>query len=298
MAKFQIHNVEDEIHPEAKITSPHFNHDRYEWVTRNTYPSEFWLELKEYCYEVGIEFLATPMSRGAVHLVEGIVDRWKIGSGDLTDLVLLDSIRDYHKPIILSSGMSSLFELRRAYNFVREKTEDVTIMHCVSNYPCKMEDLNLLTIPFLKKQFPKAKIGFSDHSLEISTGAMAIALGAEVIEKHFTLDRNAWGPDHKCSLLPHEFAQMVKEIKMGTEEISKVALGVETKFVNEEEMKFRKVFHKGLYANRDVKKGELISREDIIALRPRGDAPSSQDYELYIDHVAGKDYHKYDSLWK
>lgn len=295
--KFQAH-ADDEIHPDAKLISPHFNQDRYEWVKRNTYPPEFWLELKEYCYEIGIGFLVTPMSRGAVYLIEGVSDRFKIGSGDLTDFVLLDYIRDYHKPIIISSGMSSLQELRKAYDFIREKT-DVSILHCISNYPCPLEDLNLLTIPFLKKQFPEATIGFSDHSLEISTGAMAVSLGALIIEKHFTLDRDAFGPDHKCSLLPHEFAQMVKEIrewKMETSEIPKEALGVSIKFINEEEMKFRKIFHKGLYVGRDIKKGELIAREDIIALRPQGDAPPSQDFMLYMDKTAEHDYQKYEHL--
>lgn len=292
--KFQTHNYLDEVHPEAKLISPHFEQDRYKWVKRNTYPSDFWLDLKEYCHEIGVGFLVTPMSRGAAYLVDGITDRWKIGSGDLTDFVLLDYIRDYHKPIILSSGMSSFQELKKAYDFVKEKTEDVTVLHCVSNYPCPLEDLNLLTIPFLKKHFPK--VGFSDHSLEVSTGLMAVQMGAEVIEKHFTLDRNAWGPDHKCSLLPHEFAQMVKEIREGQIEIPKEALGVATKFINEEEMKFRKVFRKGLYAGRDIKKGEFIAREDVLALRPKGEASPSNTYESHVEKFAKKDYKQYDPI--
>lgn len=295
VVKFQAHS-NDEIHPEAHLTSPHFDQDRYEWVKRNTYPREFWEEISNYCREVDIEFLCTPMSRGAAYLVEDFVDRWKIGSGDITDFVLLDYIRDYRKPIIISTGMSSLQEIRKAYDFIREKTEDVTILHCVSEYPCKLDDLNLLTIPFLKKQFPEAKIGFSDHSLEVITGNMAVQMGAEVIEKHFTLDRNAFGPDHKCSLLPNEFTQMVREIRERFPWFSREALGVETKFINEEEMKFRPIFRKGLFVGRDIKQGELIAREDIIALRPKGDAPKSEDYELYIDKVADKDYEQFQPL--
>lgn len=330
--KFQAHSVNDEIHPEAKLISPHFDQDRYEWVKRNTYPREFWQEIAGYCRELDIEFLCTPMSRGAVYLIEDFVDRYKIGSGDLTDFVMLDYIRDYGKPVIISTGMSSLQEIRKAYDFLREKVKDIMIMHCVSEYPCKLENLNLLTIPFLKKQFPEAKIGFSDHSLEVSTGAMAIVMGAEIIEKHFTLDRKSWGSDHQVSLTPNEFAQMVKEIKYVKSDIQrrevnkkgyivedtkdgsrlrkrekdeplqpilkipKQALGVETKFINEDEMKFRKVFRKGLFTGRDIKQGELIAREDIIALRPRGDAPKSEDYELYIDIIATRDFKKYEAI--
>src|SRR3990167_9339549 len=251
--KFQTHFVNDEIHPEAHITSPHFDQDRYEWVKRNTYPVEFWQELKNYCDEIEIEFLSTPMSKDAAILLENLgVKRWKIGSGDILDFVLLDYIRNTGKPVIISSGMSSIEELRLAYNYLAEKVKDITILHCVSNYPCSLDNLNLNTIKYLKKQFPKAKIGFSDHSLEVSTGAMAVALGAEVIEKHLTLNRNDWGSDHKVSLEPDEFKQMVYEIKNVSVPIPKEALGVATKFINENEMQLRPIFRKGLYASGDI----------------------------------------------
>ena len=304
VAKWQVHNYLDEIHPEAHITSPHFDQDRYEWVKRNTYPFSFWLILKAYCEAIGIEFLATPMSRGAAVLLEELgVKRWKIGSGDICDFVLLDYIRQTGKPVILSSGMSSLEELRKAYNYLKEKVDDITIMHCVSIYPCPLEKLNLLTIPFLKKEFPEAKIGFSDHSQGVVGSLMAKFLGAEVIEKHFTLNKNAWGSDHNISLEPLDFKFLCEDLKkkytleekkeMETIIKNTKSLGVETKFINEEEMKFRKVFHKGLFAGRDIKKGEPIAREDIIALRPRGDAPKSEEYEFYLDKTATKDIPKY-----
>lgn len=299
-AKFQIHDYRDEIHPEANIISPHFDQDRYEWVKRNTYPEEFWFKIKEYCQEIGINFLATPMSKSAAELMNSIgVERWKIGSGDITDFMLLDYIRQYGKPVIISSGMSTLPELKEAYDYLAEKVKDITILHCVSNYPCKLNNLNLLTIPFLKKQFPNAKIGFSDHSLEISTGAMAVSLGAIVIEKHFTLNRDAFGSDHKVSLLPDEFKQMVKEIKewdIKIPEIPTEALGVETKFVNDSEMDFRKVFRKGLFANYDISKGEMFHTDSFMALRPKGNAFPSQKYKELLGTVAQKSYKKYEAI--
>lgn len=301
--KWQVHNYLDEIHPEVNIISPHFNYDRYEWVKRNTYPPSFWMQVMDYCREVGIEFLATPMSKGAAILLDVVgVDSWKISSGDILDFVMLDYIRDTGKPAILSSGMSSLEELKLAYNYLREKTKDVSILHCVSQYPCPLEDLNLLTIPFLKKQFPEATIGFSDHSLELTTGAMAVQMGAEIIEKHFTLDRSSWGSDHKVSLIPPEFDCMVREIRNGrykyTKPPSKLlsCLGVETKFISEDEVKFRPIFRKGLYASHEIKEGKLLEPDDFFALRPRGEALRSELYPALLGTVATKSYSQYEAF--
>lgn len=300
VAKFQAHSYEDEIHPEAHVISPHFNHDRYDWVKRNTYPADFWFALRECCREVGIEFLCTPMSRGAAEMLneEIGVDSWKIGSGDILDFVMLDYIRDTGKPVIISSGMSSLQELKKSYDYLREKTSDVSIMHCVSQYPCPLEDLNLSTITFLKKQFPKTTIGFSDHSLGVEGSLMAVQLGAEIIEKHFTFDRGAWGPDHKVSLLPEETAELVRQIKSNQLLIpSPEALGFPTKFVQQEEMKFRPIFRKGLYAAREVKEGEMFEPEMIYAMRPKLEgALSSEEYPSLLYAIAKKDFKKYDPI--
>lgn len=295
--KFQVHSVEDEIHPDANIIAPHFDQDRYEWVKRNTYSERFWWHIKEYCRLIGIEFLATPMSRGAAELLDDVgVERWKIGSGDILDFVLLDYVRDSGKPIILSSGMSTLEELTKAYEYLKEKTEDITILHCVSRYPCPADKLNLATISFFKKTFPEAKIGFSDHSLRQDTGSMAATLGAEVIEKHFTLDRNAWGADHKVSLTPREFKTMVKYLTYDINPPPNI-LGIETKLVQTEETQLRKVFHKGLYANFDIKKGELLEPEHIISLRPKlPNARSAKDYPQFLGKFADLDYKKYEPL--
>lgn len=333
IVKFQTHNFSDEIYPESDITSPHFDVKRYEWIKRNTYPVEFWWELIIFCRGLGIEFLSTPMSRGAAILLNSLgMERWKIGSGDILDFVLLDYIRQSGKPVIISSGMSTIQELKKAYDYLAEKVKDITILHCVSQYPCPLDDLNLLTIPFLQKQFPRAKIGFSDHSLEVSTGAMAVKLGATIIEKHFSLDRDAWGPDHKVSLLPHEFSQMVKEIKYSESDlkrreinlrgyivedtkdgsklrkredgeplqpmikIPKEALGVETKFINEKEMQFRPVFRKGLYAADDIPEGKILEPEDFYALRPKGEALKSESYPDLLGTIATKAYKKYEGF--
>lgn len=297
VAKFQVHNVDDEIHPEAHFVSPHFDHDRYAWVKRNTYPVEFWWQIKDYCRGAGIEFLATPMSRGAAELLDEIgVDRWKIGSGDILDFVMLDYIRDTGKPIVLSSGMSTLEELRKAYNYVHEKTKEITILHCVSCYPCALEDLNLNTIPFLKRQFPEAKIGFSDHSTEVLTGLYAVQLGARIIEKHFSFSRAHWGPDHKVSLEPHEFAKMILSLGGPAVEIPEESLGIATKFLQEMETQFRPSFRKGLYAACDIREGEMFEPDMIIALRPCLNAPASELYPEILGTTANRSFKRYESL--
>lgn len=302
IAKFQVHNAEDEIHPETELISPHFDHDRYSWVKRNTYPTEFWWEIVKYCREVGIEFLATPMSRGAAELLnEDIgVDSWKIGSGDILDFVMLDYIRDTGKPVILSSGMSSLEELEKSYYYLREKTPDISILHCVSQYPCPLSALNLSTIPFLKDHFPEATIGFSDHSLGIEGSLVAVKLGAKIIEKHFSCDREAWGPDHKVSLLPEEMSELVGEIKYGMPlawYLPERALGVATKYLQHDEEKFRPVFRKCLCAARDIRKGEVLERDTFYAMRPKlKDALPSEEYPRLVGTLATQDFKKYEPI--
>ena len=220
IVKFQCHFYEDEVQPDTKIKSPHFDQDRYEWVKRNTYPVSFWMELKQYCDELGVEFLCTPMSKGSAILLDNIgVNRWKIGSGDILDFVMLDYIRRTGKPVIISSGMSTLQELKLVYDFLSEKVEDITILHCCSQYPCPPENLNLLTIPFLKKHFPRARIGLSSHCLDIRGALVARDLGAMIYEYHMTLNRDLWGSDHRVSLLPDEFKTLVNCLKSDKIEI-------------------------------------------------------------------------------
>ena len=298
--KFQIHDVKDEIHPNTNLVSPHFNKGRFDWIERNTYPVEFWWRIKEYCREHDVEFLATPMSKNAAMMLnEDLgVDRWKIGSGDILDFVMLDYIRDTGKPVILSSGMSSFEELQKAYDYLTEKTKDITILHCVSIYPCPLESLNLATIPFLQKKFPKAQIGFSDHSVTVEGSLMAVSLGAKVIEKHFTMDREAWGPDHKVSLLPHEMRLLVEKIRANDlMEPSAEAYGVVTKTLQQGEMGFRPVFRKGLYAARSIRRGELFEPDSFYAMRPKlPEAMPSEQYPEIVGKVALRDYAEYDII--
>lgn len=296
VVKFQVHS-DDEIHPNSKLISPHFNKDRGEWVKRCTFPLGFWESISYECSNHGLEFLCTPMSRGAAELIDMVgISRWKIGSADITDFVLLDYIRDSGKPVILSTGMSTIQEVERAYQYVSEKVEDITILHCVSQYPCPLEDLNLATIPFLKRRFPKAKIGLSSHCLNIEGSLMAVYLGARLIESHFTLDRSSFGPDHQVSLLPDEMKELIYRINSGEMlKPSDSALGIYTKYIQEEEMKYRSVFKKRLFASYDILKGELIYPDLICAMRADFGLTAEQ-YPNFIGKESEKDYKQYEEI--
>ncbi|MEK7082556.1 MAG: N-acetylneuraminate synthase family protein, partial [Patescibacteria group bacterium] len=170
--KFQTHNVEDE-QLNINVVSPHFKGaDRYSWVTRNTHATpleEFWRPLKHYCDEISIIFHSTPMSRGAAQKLQQLdVPFWKVGSGDILDFVLLDYLTSTKKPIIISSGMSTLEELDTSMDFLKHRNAEIVLLHCVSKYPCPPEELQLGTIELLHARYG-VTTGFSDHSIGIDS---------------------------------------------------------------------------------------------------------------------------------
>lgn len=309
--KFQTHFSEDEILPNANFISPHFSWEegRVAWIKKNeraTPLNEFWKPLKEHCDKVGIKFFSTPMSRGAAKILDQVgVPLWKVASSDLLDFVLLDYMRNSKKPIILSSGMSTLEELDKAIAFVQEKNSRVILLHCVSQYPCPPENLRLKTMELLKERYG-IPIGFSDHSLVTELAAAAVALGAVLIEKHFTLDRNLWGPDHKASLNPAEFKRMVNQIReveddpMKMEEVLnsdmvKAGLGDGSKILQDKEKEFRPVFRKSLVYAQDFEAGTLIDSSMLYAVRPQsaGIMPSEM-YKEVLGKKISTNVKKYD----
>lgn len=210
IVKFQTHIFEDE---QDKRSS-----ERYNWIKFNEKitPATFWEELKRQCDEVGIEFMTTPMSKKAAEKVNHLVKRWKVSSADIVDYKLLEYLKSTGKPIILSVGMSTEKEIDKVVNFLGNQIEFIN--YCVSIYPCPIYKIDLTNLIRLGGKYDGVPIGFSDHSLSIETPVLAVRMGAYAIEKHFTLDRNAFGPDHKVSLLPEEFKQMVDLCKLAEKE--------------------------------------------------------------------------------
>lgn len=208
-AKFQTHVWNDE----QKKRSP----DRYRWSIMNEKltPIDFWIELKAFCSQIGIEFLTTPMSKMAAEKVNHLVKRWKVSSADIVDFELLSYLQSTGKPIIISCGMSTPEEIDKAYGFLGDQIQYMN--YCVSLYPCPVYKINFNEIEKLRSFYGKP-IGFSDHSLSIEAPALAVRMGCVAVEKHFTTDRNLFGPDHKVSLLPEEFKKMAELCRLAEKE--------------------------------------------------------------------------------
>ena len=302
--KFQTHEYEDE-QMNIDVTSPHFKgSDRYSWVKRNTNAAsiEFWKELKEYTESRGLIFFSTPMSRKSAEKLQSLdVPLWKVGSGDVEDHVMLDFLIETKKPIIISTGMVSLSQLDEVVNYITSKGSPLTVLYCVSEYPCPSEKFNLSTIKYLKEKYPNLTIGFSDHSVGDNTVPLAaVALGAQVIEKHFSLSRDFWGSDHKVSMTPDEMKDFVDSIKTGTYKNIDVVpfLGNKDRELEGATNQFRPYFNKSLVFGRDIKAGETITRDMVFAMRPRMYIDGLHANKLHdvLGKKAKKDFKKYDGI--
>ncbi|WP_432662688.1 N-acetylneuraminate synthase [Wukongibacter baidiensis] len=241
--------------------------------------------LKSYCDEKEILFMSTPFDIESIKFLDEIgLDIFKIASGEITNLPYLKEIGKLKKKIIISSGMATLGEIEDALEILKEAgTVDITVLHCNTEYPTPMEDVNLKAMNTIKEAF-KVEVGYSDHTVGIEVPVAAVAMGAQVIEKHFTLDKNMEGPDHRASLEPDELKAMVKQIR----NIEK-ALGDGIKRPSESEMKNKNIVRKSIVARRDIKKGEKFTKENITVKRPGLGISPMRWYEV-IGREANKDY--------
>jgi N,N'-diacetyllegionaminate synthase len=235
--------------------------------------------LKRYCEEKGILFISTPFDFESVDLLEKLnIPLYKISSGDLTNIPLLRYIGKLNKPMIISTGMASLGEVETAVDAIKKVgNEKISLLHCTSNYPTAYNDVNLNAMTTLKNAF-KLPVGYSDHTEGIEVPIAAVSMGAEIIEKHFTLDKNMEGPDHKASLNPMELKAMVSSIR----NIEK-ALGDGIKRCNENEENTKKVARKSIVARINIRKGESITYENVTFKRPSGGLSP-----VFIDEIIGK----------
>ncbi len=222
-------------------------------------------KIKERCDKVGITFLSTPFDvESAMFLGKLDVDAFKIGSGDFNNILLVEEVIKFGKPVILSTGMADENEVKKVVSFLRNKEfNDFALLHCVSSYPAPYDEINLKAMEVLKKYCPI--VGFSDHTKGIHIPVAAVAMGAKIVEKHFTLDRRLKGPDHKSSLVPKEFKEMVKQIR----EVES-ATGNGRKELEQSERNTKEVARKSIVALRKIKRGEKIKRELVTAKRPSG----------------------------
>lgn len=222
------------------------------------------VKLKAYCDEIGITFLSTPFDFESIDFL-GTLDMpfWKVPSGEVTNLPYLLAIAKTKKPVVMSTGMCSLEEIGTAMDILKSNgTPKVTLLHCNTEYPTPYGDVNLWAMETLRQRFG-VEVGYSDHTQGIEVPIAAAALGACVIEKHFTLDRNMEGPDHKASLEPSELAAMVSSIRHIEQ-----ALGNGEKAVSPSERKNLPIVRKSIVARRSIQKGEPLTEENITVKRP------------------------------
>jgi len=220
--------------------------------------------LKAYCQKSKIMFLSTPFDTESADFLDSLkMKLFKVSSGDLTNIPFLKYLAMKKKPIILSTGMGNIPEIKEAVFAIKKKRNyNISLLHCVTDYPASMKDLNLKVIPSLLKQF-KISVGFSDHSLGIGASIAAVALGAEIIEKHFTLSRDFQGPDHKASLEPQELKALVATIRN-----IENALGDGLKRRTAVEKQYVQLVRKSVVSSRDIPAGKRIAIDDLLIKRP------------------------------
>lgn len=249
-------------------------------------------ELMAYCSEKGILFLSTPFDHGSIDLLSELgLEIFKIPSGEITNLPYLRKVGSLNKQVILSTGMADLVEVEDAINvLVTSGTikEKITVLHANTEYPTPMEDVNIKAMQTIAKAF-KIGVGYSDHTLGIEVDIAAVAMGAKVIEKHFTLDRAMDGPDHQASLEPDELKAMVLAIRN-----IEMALGDGIKKPSKSESKNISIARKSIVAGRDIKKGEKLSEGNLAIKRP-GKGISPMLWDDMLGQIAQKDY-KIDDL--
>ena len=245
------------------------------------------VELKKYCEEVGIGFISTPFDLESIAFLDGLdMDFWKLPSGEITNLPYLEAIGKTKRKVVMSTGMCEMEEIQAAIRILEENgTSDITVLHCNTEYPTPFSDVNLLAMNQMKEVLKKP-IGYSDHTVGIEVPIAAVALGAVVIEKHFTLDKTMEGPDHKASLEPEELKAMVTAIR----NIEK-SLGDGKKHRSESEKKNCAIVRKSIVAAQEIVCGEKFTPENITTKRP-GDGINPMKWHELNGRTAKRNYKK------
>ncbi len=264
--KFQTHiaDAESSIYEPFRVKFSKQDETRFDYWKRMEFSLSQWQELKQHCDDVGLEFMSSPFSNAAVDLLEKVgVSCYKIGSGEVNNLLLLEKIAQTGKRIILSSGMSSYKELDETINFLKSKNVDFSILQCTTSYPTKPEQYGLNVIKELKERY-KVPVGFSDHSAEVGTGVAAVAMGAEILEFHAVFNKDMFGPDASSSLTMIEIELLVRSVR----NFEKTLNTPVDKSDNSEFNDLKVIFEKSLAINKNLDKGHIIEFSDLEAKKP------------------------------
>ena len=288
--KFQTfisENVVSKYAPKAEYQNNNTKTDesQLEMVKKLELSFDDFIELNNYCKEIGIEFLSTAFDFESIDFLNQLgMQVWKIPSGEITNLPYLIKIAKLNKKVILSTGMSTMREIEDAVNILKDHgASELIILHCTTEYPTPYEDVNLNAMLAIKERFGY-EVGYSDHTMGIEVPIAAVALGAKVIEKHFTLDRTMDGPDHKASLEPSELKTMVDAIRN-----IELSMGTGIKEPADSEKKNIAIARKSIVANKSIKKGEILTEQNLTVKRP-GDGISPMKWFEIIGTKAIRDF--------
>jgi N,N'-diacetyllegionaminate synthase len=283
--KFQTFLVDELVSREAPLASHHISNikeeiSHYDLLKKIELPLGVFEELKKHCEERGVVFISTPYDiPSAKHLIDIKTELIKIASSEMLNYPLLHVCGDASTPIVLSTGMSDWQEIEESVAFLSTYEPELCILKCTSNYPADFDSINLRGITRIHESFENCLVGFSDHTVGNEVSIASLGIGVSVIEKHFTLDRSLWGPDHCASMIPSEFDYFVKSIRA----VEK-SMGKKHWQMHDKEKVQRKTMQKGVYARSTIKKGETLNVEKVKFLRPKG-AISPKEFWL---HFQGK----------
>ena len=270
-----------------QIKNSNIDESQFQMIQRLELKREYHKLLIDYSKICGIKFLSTAFDINSLDFLDSLgVDLFKIPSGEITNYPYLKAVASYRKKIILSTGMSTLADVENAISILLNfgsRREDITILHCTTEYPAPIDEVNLLVMNTLKTSFG-VEVGYSDHTMGIVIPISAVSLGASVIEKHFTLDRNMEGPDHKASLEPDELISMIESIRLVEQ-----ALGDGIKRVTQSEKRNINIARKSLVANKKINKGDIFTSLNVSIKRP-GSGISPMRYDEIIGRIAIKDF--------
>lgn len=287
--KHQTHVVEDEMSDEAKSVIPgNADVSIYEIMARCALSEADEIKLKDYVESKGMMFISTPFSRAAAYRLERMgVPAYKIGSGECNNYPLIKLITSFGKPIILSTGMNTIASIQKSVEIIRQAGVPYALLHCTNVYPTAYQDVRLGAMSELAQAFPDAVVGLSDHTLDNFACLGAVALGASILERHFTDRMDRIGPDIVCSMNPESF----KELKAGAHAL-KLARGGQKDSIIAGEKPTKDFAFASVVADQDIKAGEILSADNLWVKRPATGDFSADDYESLLGKIASVDIKK------
>jgi N-acetylneuraminate synthase len=292
--KFQMHiaSAESSSYEPFRVAFSYEDANRFDYWKRMEFTSEQWMGLKKHCEDLGLIFICSPFSNAAVDVLEQLsVKYYKIGSGEVNNLLLLKKIANTKKPIILSSGLSTWAELDGAVNLFKTNGTELSLMQCTTAYPTLPGDWGLHLMAEMKQRF-LVPVGFSDHSGDIFACLAAAALGADLFEFHVVFDKQMFGPDSKASIC----IQDVKRLTKGIADIQESQKHFIEKENNKKELK--SMFGKSLSVNKDMKGGDRLRFEDLEAKKPAGRGIPAAAYEAFLGRTLKHDKPQWDFLYE